>query len=276
MSRPTPRRPSSSRATTPRPRKLAGGSPQSEPQAPLDEPTPGEVPADDHPADEPVSVAKAPTEDPVVDDQAPDDPEPWPDEDPEPVLGEGGPALRSPRVTRLLLVLVGVLALILVLQSLWWLRHDSREEPEASRSAEGAIVVPEDRPVQPTELVVQAGVEAAAKAAQKIVSRTFENYDAEVDAASALLTGSFATEYRQTTDDVREEFIARKTTVQARVVGQGVVRANDTELQALLFIDQYVITSTGKEPKTSRTPYRALLTMVNTDDGWLVEDMQTE
>ena len=268
MSRPTPRRPASSRAATPRPRKLAGGRAPTQPDAPVDEP-----PVDEPPADEP-STDQQTVDEPPADE--PGDLEPWPDEDPEPAPGEGGPALRSPRVTRLLLVLVGVLALVLVLQSLWWLRHDSRDEPEPSRSSEGSITVPEDRPVQPTELVVQAGVEAAAKAAQKIVSRTFQNYDAEVDAASALLTGSFADEYRQTTDDVREEFIARKTTVQARVVGQGVVRASDTELQALLFIDQYVITSTGKEPKTSRTPYRALLTMVNTDDGWLVQDMQTE
>lgn len=186
--------------------------------------------------------------------------------------------MNSPRVTRMLLTIGAVIALLLLVEAVWagvgLLTED--DDPEPTPAAEGAISVPKGRPVQPTELVVQAGVEAAAKAAQKIVSRTYENYDAEVDEASALLTGGFATEYRQTTDDVRDEFIAQKTTVQARVVGQGVVRANDTELQALLFLDQYVVTNTGKEPKTSRTPYRALVTVVNTDDGWLVEDMDTQ
>lgn len=268
MSRPTPRRPSSSRAATPRPRKLAGGRPPTEAEVPVHEPQ----------VDEP-EVVEPEVESEELHETAADDDvesEPWPVEEQPTGVGGRGSALSSPRATRLLLVLVGALALILLVQGAWGIRHASHDEAEPARATEGAIAVPRERPVAPTELVVQAGVEAAAKAAQKIVSRTFENYDAEVDEAAALLTGSFATEYRQTTDDVREEFIARKTTVQARVVAQGVVRANDTELQALLFIDQYVITSTGKEPKTSRTPYRALVTMVNTDDGWLVEDMETE
>jgi Mce-associated membrane protein len=268
MSRPTPRRPSSSRAATPRPRKLAKGRPSAEPETPSDESVADEAePAE--PEAEEVAVDEAEHHDET-------EPEPWPVE--EPAGGESSSLLNSPRVTRMLLAMAAVIALLLMVEAAWGVVNlvTDDDEPERERTAEGTIAVPEHSPVQPTELVVQAGVEAAAKAAQKIVSRTFENYDAEVEAASELLTGSFATEYRQTTDDVRAEFIAAKTTVQARVVGQGVVRANDTELQALLFIDQYVITSTGKEPKTTRTPYRALLTMVNTDDGWLVEDMQTE
>jgi len=252
MTRPTPRRPSSSRAVTPRPRRIAGGPPATD--AP---------PSAEEPATEPDSPEEPPP------------PGDWPVEDAED--GEGsGSALSSPRVTRMLLVLVGLLALVLLLQAGWWLRHSTRDEPKASGQTQGAIQVPAGRPVLPNELAVQEGVEAAAKAAETIINRTFKNYDQEVEKATDLMTDDFAEEYVQTTDDVREQFIARRTTVQARVVGQGVVRANDTELQALLFIDQFVIRKENKETKTSRTPYRALVTVVNTEDGWLVDDVQTE
>jgi len=261
MSPDPPRRRKSSRAATPRPRRIAGGRPPAEPQEHVDEPV-----------DEPT------TEEPLVEaetDESPE-PEPWPVEEPAPSDGDAS-ALRSPRVTRMMLILVGVLAVILLVQVAWFIRHSTRDEDESGgRSSDGVIDVPDDRPVEPTELVVQEGVEAAAKAAEKIVNRTYQNYDAEVDESTELMTDEFAAEYRETTDDVREEFIAGKTTVQVRVIGQGVVRANDTELQALLFIDQYVIRNTGKDPKTTGTPYRALVTMVNTEDGWLVDDMQTE
>ena len=136
--------------------------------------------------------------------------------------------------------------------------------------------MPDDRPVLPTELAWQEGVEAAAKAAEKIVTRSYQNYDKEVDEATALMTDEFAEEYRTTTDDVREEFVAKQTSVEVRVVGQGAVRANDTELQALVFLNHYVIHEQGKDAGTTYTPYRALLTMVNTEDGWLVDGLETK
>lgn len=258
MTPPTPPHPKkkSSRAATPRPRRIAGGRPSG--------PT---VPAEDE-APDPEVQADGPVEPPPPDDT-------WPVEEPE----DGSPSVfSSPRLTKLLLRVAAVLAVILVAEAAWAaIREVSAEDPpEPTQVAEDSIAVPEGRPVLPTELVVQEGVEAAAKAVQKLVSRTFDNYDAEVDAAVELLTPDFAEEYEATTDDVRDEFIDRRTTVQVRVTAQGVVRANDTQLQALVFLDQYVIRNVGKDPKTSRTPYRALVTMVNTDAGWLVEDLQTK
>ncbi len=263
MSRPTSRR-SSSRAATPRPRKIAGGRSPADPsvEEPTVDPDVEELADEEPPVAEPDGT--------VVEE------EPSPDEASESAGEGGGSALRSPKVTRFLLILVAVLAVVLVLQSLWWLRHSSRDEPEPAKAAEGEIVVPDDRPVLPTELAWQEGAEAAARAAEKIVSRTFQNYDKEVDAATALMTDEFAEEYRATTDDVREEFVARQTTVEVRVVGQGAVRASDTELQALVFLNQYIIREQGEDPGPTYTPYRALLTMVNTNDGWLVDNVETK
>jgi Mce-associated membrane protein len=272
MSRPTPRR-SSSRAATPRPRKIAGGrTPADTHSGPVDEPT-VEPDAEPPAVQEPEEQAVEDQADDAAAELGPD--EPWPNEDDD--GPSNGSALRSPKVTRFLLILVGALALVLLLQGLWFIRHEYlRDESEPADAAEGAIAVPDDRPVLPTELAWQEGVEAAAKAAGKIVTRSYQNYDKEVDEATALMTDEFAEEYRTTTDDVREEFVAQQTSVEVRVVGQGAVRANDTQLQALVFLNHYVIHEKGKDAGTTYTPYRALLTMVNTEDGWLVDDLETK
>jgi Mce-associated membrane protein len=253
MSRPTPRR-SSSRAATPRPRRLAGGRPPAGPAAPEAPEDPPEV--DETDAEPPPT----PTDD-------------WPMEDQD----DDGSLLRSARVTRILLSVAAAIALVLVAEAAWLVVSEWTDDPpKPAAAAESSITVPDGRPVQPTQLAWQEGVEAAAKAAQKVIGRTFQKYDEEVEEATGLMTPDFAEEYRQTTGDVREEFVARKTTVEVRVVGQGVVRANDTELQALLFIDSYVIRGRGDDARTTRTPYRAVFTMVNTDAGWLVDGIDTQ
>ena len=56
-------------------------------------------------------------------------------------------------------------------------------------------------------------------------------------------------------------------------MAQGVVHATRTEVQALLFLNQYVSKDGGD---TTYTPYRALVTVVHTDRGWLVSDLETK
>ena len=51
------------------------------------------------------------------------------------------------------------------------------------------------------------------------------------------------------------------------------IRASSTQVEALLFLNQYV-TKAGKD--TSYTPYRALVTVVDTEQGWLVSDFETK
>ncbi len=113
---------------------------------------------------------------------------------------------------------------------------------------------------------------AAAQAAYTIVATSYEDYDAQVEEAAGLMTTSFAEEYRQTAEDVRADLVKSKTDVQVSVVAQGVVSANDTEVRALVFLNQFV-TKNGKDAVF--TPYRALVTVVNSDEGWLVADLET-
>lgn len=191
----------------------------------------------------------------------------------------------------MLLVLVAVFVVLLLLQGLWFFLHE-RENDDRSAAAEDTasesqdddlgdddpIPVPDGRPVVLNQLAVQEGVEAAALAAQTMFARNWDSYDQGVEDAVALMTEEFAEQYRETTDDVRRKFIAEKTQVQVRVVAQSVARANDTELQALLFLNQYTVKdeAEGEDGTTTYTPYRALVTMVHTDGGWLVDAVETK
>lgn len=129
-----------------------------------------------------------------------------------------------------------------------------------------------ERPVVTDELVHRTAVDAANRDVTEILSTTYEDYDGEVEKARALMTDTFAEEYAQTSADIRPEFIAAKTEVHVQVVGAGVVRADHEQVQVLLFLDQSV--SKAGEPQPA-TPYRALVTMVDTEVGWQVAEIET-
>jgi Mce-associated membrane protein len=138
---------------------------------------------------------------------------------------------------------------------------------------DGAAAEPSSRPVVISGDDANAGVDAAAKAAEKILTRTYQDYDKQVDEATALMTPAFAKQFRQTAGDVEQQFVKDKTDQQARVVAQGVVHATRTEVQALVFLNYYVSKNGGD---TTYTAYRALVTAVHTDRGWLVSGIDTK
>jgi Mce-associated membrane protein len=283
MTRPAPRRPS--RTTTPKPRKIAGRDPGSaaDPATPPPESAPAARPS--------LSLDKPPSGGAA---KPPRPPRPTKPDAPEDGGSSHTPsALSSPVVTSMLLVLVGFFVLLLVLQGVWFAVHGNRNDDRADAADRAAadasadesdeegkgstpIAVPSGRPVVLNENAVLGGVDAAASAAQVMFARNWKTYDDGVDDAVSLMTDDFAKEYQATSDDVRAEFIRKKTDVQVRVVAQSVVRANDTELQALIFLNQYTIRGEGQDAKTTYTPYRALMTMVHTDTGWLVDGVDTK
>jgi Mce-associated membrane protein len=240
-----PRRPvGGSRASTGRPRGVAG-----------QRPAPAETVEKPPVAAAPVAVVEP---DPLPDEPAvPDLPDPdvgGPDQlDPEtgPRRGRGGLVA----LVVALVVLVGVAA-----GEAWYLWAD--HDPAVSA----------DRPVVTGEITHRAAVEAAAQAADEIVSTSWRDYDQQVDDAAAMMTDEFAQTYRQTAGDVEQQIVAAHKTVQVQVAGTGVVRASPEQVQALVFLNQYV---SARGQKTSFTPYRALVTVVHTDNGWLVSDIQT-
>ncbi|MBI2244859.1 MAG: hypothetical protein HYU55_13315, partial [Nocardioides sp.] len=64
------------------------------------------------------------------------------------------------------------------------------------------------RPVVTGELTHRAAVEAAARSTEQILSTSYENYDEQVDQATAKMTDTFAEQYRQTSAGIREKFLA--------------------------------------------------------------------
>jgi Mce-associated membrane protein len=167
------------------------------------------------------------------------------------------------RLTWVLLAAVVVLALVVIAEVVYLVR-----DPEPAVSAE--------RPVVTGELSHRAAVEAAARATEEILSTTYTDYDKQVDQASSKMTDAFAKEYRETAEGIRDEFIEKRSKLQVKAVAQGVAQASPEQVQALLFLNQYVEKVEDGEPQTAYAQYRALVTVVRTDHGWLVSDIETK
>ena len=119
-------------------------------------------------------------------------------------------------------------------------------------------------------------VETAARSTEEILSTSYQDYDDQVEQATAKMTDTFAQEYQKTSDGIRDEFIARKTRLQVKAVGQSVVQASAAQAEVLLFLNQYVEKVVDGQPRTDYAQYRALVTVVHTDQGWLVSSIDTQ
>ena len=168
----------------------------------------------------------------------------------------------SQRATTVLVGLVAVLALVAGGLFAW---DAAQGDPAPAKPSTQPVVIGSDD--------ATAAVDAAAKAAETIVATSYQDYDKEVDEATGLMTDAFAKKYRQTAEDIKPDFVAAKTEIQARVVAQGIVHATRTEVQALVFLNQYVSKDGGD---TTYTPYRALVTVLHTDRGWVVSNLDTK
>lgn len=169
----------------------------------------------------------------------------------------GQPAAR--RGTRLLVALIVLLTLVAAGEAFYVYGQD---DP----------VVSSDRPVVTGKVAATSAVDAAARSAVDIVSSSFGTYDEQVDLAASKMTDAFAQEFRQTKTEIREDFIAQKTEVTAEVAAQGVVQASSDQVIALVFLDQST-TKAGTDLNVAQ--YKILVTVVRTDGGWLVSQLET-
>lgn len=251
MSTPGPRRPATSRGGVQRPRKIAGAptarAEESSPADRLARPG-GSRPQKQEKHEKPDAPRSARTRPGATEPSA-------------------SALLTSARTTRVLTAALGVLALLLAALAVVW-AIDSRDDDGAAPRR--------DRPVQADTLAVQAGVDAAAKAAEAVSAIDYKKYDEDVAAAAKLLTSPFAKEFRTTADEVKKEYIDLKTVVRAPVVAQGVVTASSTRLQALLFVNQETYRVRSGTPERVVTQYAMLVTMVHTDQGWLASHIDTD
>jgi Mce-associated membrane protein len=159
-------------------------------------------------------------------------------------------------------VLLAVVGLLLVAALVMEGRYLAAEGPAPTAA----------RPVVTGEATQLAAVRAAATAAGTALSYGHEDFDAQVEDATDLMTPEFAARYRQATTRDRDAFAKDRTTQEVRVVGSAVVSATDVEAAALLFLDQYLARAGAG---TSVTQYRALVTVVRRDGRWLLSDIRT-
>jgi Mce-associated membrane protein len=164
---------------------------------------------------------------------------------------------------RVLAAVVVVLALVGVAEIVYLVR-----DPHPTVSA--------SRPVVTGELTHRSAVEAAARSTEQILSTSYQDYDGQVDQATEQMTDTFAEEYRKTSEGIKDQFVEQQTKLQVKAVAQGVVQASPEQVQALLFLNQYVEKVVDGEPRTDYAQYRALVTVVHTDHGWLVSDIETK
>ena len=255
-----------SRNPTPRPRRVAGsgsrgarageGLETTPAEAPAVPPVvkPVETPAVEAPADPPVvepvetSTVEAPADPPVVE----------PVETPAAEAPARPPARRT-TVALVLAIVVLVAAALLEAAYLWGPLGD---DPKVSAA----------RPVVISEAAQRSVVDTAAQAAVTFSGRSYETYDEQVDAATATMTDAFAEEFRQTTDQVRDDWIEQQTIVVAELEAQAVITASDKQVEALVFLTQFI---ERKGAQTAVTPYRLKITMVETEQGWLVSDVES-
>jgi Mce-associated membrane protein len=128
------------------------------------------------------------------------------------------------------------------------------------------------RPVVIGDVAAHTAVETAALDAAQIFTTSWRTYDAHVAGVSGLMTDAFAAQYRTSAAPVRAQMVASHTTTGTKVAASGIVSATPDRVLALLFLDQRTVT--GGDPP-SYDARRALVTMVHTDRGWLVDNVQT-
>jgi Mce-associated membrane protein len=165
----------------------------------------------------------------------------------------------SRRTTGLLSVVSLLLAAVLAAEA-WYLWGTSDPRPTAAR------------PVVTGDVEARTAVETAAQDAAAIFTTSWRTYDRHLDRVSALMTPAMAARYRTSAAPVKARVVADRASTDTRVSGSGVVRASADEVLALVFLDQRTRTPHAPPAYTAR---RALVTLVRSDGGWLVDNVQT-
>lgn len=146
-------------------------------------------------------------------------------------------------------------------------QDDTRDHPEPEEAGEPPATVPVD-PVTPAD---RAEVQQrAADASMALFARDWRTYDEDVDAALGFATDGFAADYRATTDDIRDDFVRRRTTTTVSELQTGVVNLDGDTAQVLAVFE--VVTERRKSTVIS---YQVVLTLERDADTWLVADVAT-
>jgi Mce-associated membrane protein len=121
---------------------------------------------------------------------------------------------------------------------------------------------------------LNAAPAAAEKAAAQILSYDYARLHEDTAAASALMTPDYSQTFLRTVDDLlAKPATEQRGVVSAKVMASGVVSADAAAgtVDVLLFVDQTSTTKASQTPQTALN--RVVLTMVDQDGRWLVDDV---
>ncbi|WP_433218035.1 hypothetical protein ACQP00_11370 [Dactylosporangium sp. CS-047395] len=118
------------------------------------------------------------------------------------------------------------------------------------------------------DVAVRQSTAAANAAAQAIFSYDYRSFDASVANGRTFTTGGFADEYAQTTGALKANAVAEQAIVRASVSATGVVSASPSQVELLVYVDQYRRNANITGEKVDQN--RVVLTMVPVGGAWKV------
>ena len=156
--------------------------------------------------------------------------------------------------------LLVVLCLVLALATgfAWWRAVDPAQEaaPDGVITSSGAR---------------DAGMQAATKLTQQVLSYDWKTLDKDVEAAEAVLTPSFRAEYSKAMTGVKAQTVKNQVKLTASVVATSIVSATEKKVVALVFVNQL---TTAKGTENQRLDQnRVLVTLTRNDGEWRVSKM---
>jgi Mce-associated membrane protein len=114
---------------------------------------------------------------------------------------------------------------------------------------------------------------AAERAVVPVLSYDYEHLDADQDAATALMTGRYKSEYDKLFAVLEDNAPRTQTRVTAEVIASGIVRAADDRVQVLVFVDRPTTNKLSAEPTVYKD--QVTVSMQRVDGRWLVDDLVT-
>ncbi len=114
----------------------------------------------------------------------------------------------------------------------------------------------------------RAAMTAGTSAAQVIFSYDYRTFDAGVAKAKPYLTGAFAKEYADTTASLKATAQQEQAVVQAQVSAASVIESDGSQVQVLLYLNQYRRNTNISGEKVDQN--RVVLTLVRVGGGWKV------
>jgi Mce-associated membrane protein len=124
-----------------------------------------------------------------------------------------------------------------------------------------------------TEDARRAGLDASRDAARVLFSYDYRTLDKDFSAGKALTTGHFRSEYATTTSKVVTSVATqKKAVVKADVVTAGVVRASESTVVTIVYVNQVTTSSLQQGPKVDLS--RVRMTMTHVGGRWLVSNVE--